>query len=165
MGGFIVADASVCRNPVGLPSFTAVVGEGLLEVNGVGGDVVKNEADVNRAAAKIFLIVKFAAAIGEFAGHGDADAAVVAGGVVEIPEMCVGIVEAEGKSFDIRAAAVNFEFGEVGAAVPDFADFESAVDGGPIVRAGERVKQALDVGVPVAKFEVKVVAAVALLGG
>ena len=62
----------------------------------------------------------------------------------------------------MAGGAVGFDFFQLGAAVPDFADDYGAFHFCPGGRAGERMLQTPDVRVPGAEVEVKIVLAIAL---
>src|SRR4029079_1121002 len=65
-----VLDARVDRYPVELPGLAAVVGEGLLEADGVGVDRGDDEAHQERAAGVVLLVEELAAPVAELADGG-----------------------------------------------------------------------------------------------
>src|SRR5580700_9489961 len=103
----------------------------------IWGDVAPDDADQDGSAVECFLVVKFAAAIFEFADRGwlaeDADFAV---GKSEIPLMGLRIVEKESEVLEMAVGAIGFYFFELGAAIPDFTDRHRAVHFRPGGRAG-----------------------------
>ena len=124
----LIGHARVHCDPVWFPGFAAVVREGLFEAVGGCGDVFENIAHQDSATVEWFLIVKFAAVIFEFADGGDADGALRAVRKIQAPLVRLRIVEAQREAFDVAGGAVHFQFHQVGAAIPEFAD-----DGGAFV--------------------------------
>lgn len=82
-------------DPVQLPRFASIVGEGLLITSRIGRVDGESKSNQNGPAIKRFLIVKLAAAVFELADHGHAEGTAIAAGEMEAPLMSLGIVEAQ----------------------------------------------------------------------
>jgi hypothetical protein len=73
----------------------------------------------------------------------------------------LGIVEAQGEAFDVARCAIGFELLELGAAIPEFSRDARTVEldpgGGTGRRMGQGMLEALEMNLPGAELEVKIV--------
>src|SRR5204863_10131480 len=92
-----------------------------------------------------------------------AQASVAAVGPIDAPLARFRVVHAQAQALEMRRRAADFEFPEIGAALPHFSDDGDAVKFNPGVRAGQRMQQASDVRFPGPELEIEVMLAVALL--
>lgn len=78
-------------------------------------------------------------------------------GEVEAPLPGLRVEQPQAQVFDVGGRAVAHQIDKVGVAVPYLAHRGAAPVLGPLVRAGQRVQQAHEVGLPCADFEVEIV--------
>ncbi len=75
--GSTVGPGSVClgqprvhRNPIHLPRFPTIIGEGLLKTAGIEGDVGYNKSDKDDSAVQRFVVEELAAPVLELPNRG-----------------------------------------------------------------------------------------------
>src|SRR5437762_10558515 len=160
-----IVNPRLVGDPVHLPGFAAIVGEGLFRVSGVGSDVRPVLANEDDAAVVGVLAEELAASVFEFAHIGwTTERAVLAVGPVKTPLMSFRIVKAQRETFDAAGWTGDVELLEPGAAVPHFARYGRAVKLDPGVGSGHGMQETLEVNLPGAAFKIEVVLAVAFVG-
>src|SRR6185312_4151324 len=94
----IGASAAELGNPVGLPGLAAVVGEGLLELEALGGDVGEDEAHEDHPVVQRVLGVELPSPVLEAADHRQAHRSLGAVGVADAPLAGLRSVDPEAHS-------------------------------------------------------------------
>jgi len=159
--GFIF-DARIGVDPVHLPGLAAIGGEGLFRAPGVRRHRREDESNQDRSAIERFLVVKLTAAVLELADHRLAQGAGIAAGEVQAPLAGLGIVKAEGEELDMSGGAVQLDFREIAAAIPNLPNLDRAVELDPVVRSGQRMLETRNVYLPGSDLPVKIVLPVVL---
>ena len=142
-------------DPVHFPSFSAIVGERLFEVGRGCAEVSPLVADENRFVVDRVDSIELADAILEFADLGRVEDAGLLVGPVEPPLMRLGIVSAQGKTFNMAGRAIGTELINFGAVV-DFSADAGAVVVHPCVGASERIDPATQVVFPRAEKRIEI---------
>src|SRR5580700_516280 len=123
-----------------------------------GSNVRPDISDKDIPAIKRLCIVKFAAAVFEFANCWDAQSTSLAAGVIKTPLVRLGVVKAERKVFDMTGGgAISFEFHQIGAAIPDLADDRSTVKINPGRGPSQWMQKSRSVRLPGTNLEIKIV--------
>src|SRR6201999_2415586 len=105
-----LAGMSLVRDPVHLPGFAAVGGEGLLEVRCAGAHAGPVKADEGGFAVDGVSGIEVAVTVAEVADLGRVDAADAAVGPVEAPLARLAIIETQCQTFDVAAArTIDFD--------------------------------------------------------
>src|SRR5215471_8846831 len=112
---------SCCRyDPIGLPAFAAVHGEGLLPERLVWRDNRPQVADENASSIKIFLVIELTAPIFEFPDRSrKRECTVSLIGPIYTPLVRLGIVGTHSHSFDVSGGSVRLQLVHISTAAPN----------------------------------------------
>ena len=157
----IVHCSCVGCDPVNLPGFASVVREGLLEMARIRSDIRYDKSNEYGPVIQGFLVIKLAASIFELANRGLGQRASAAAGKIKAPLTRLRIVQAQVQTFDVPCGTVGFEFHQIRATVPKFADDGRPVILDPAIGTGEWMLQAAQMSLPSTDLEVEIVLAVA----
>ena len=139
-----IVNPRLVGDPVHLPGFAAIVGEGLFKVSGVGSDVRPEVANEDDAAVVGVLAEELAASVFEFAHIGwTTERAVLAVGPVKTPLMRFRIVKSQGQTLDVRLPirTIDLDLVKVRLTIPNFSTAGMTVEFHPCVGAGQRMLQ------------------------
>jgi hypothetical protein len=131
----------------------------------VGFYIRDDKADKDSSAIKWFLIKKLAATIFEFADCRLAHGATAAARKIETPLVRLRIVEPQVQPFDVARRAIDIEFYQVGAPIPNLPDDAGPLIFDPGIGATQGVLEAPKVRSPSANFKVEIVSAISLREG
>ena len=113
----LIGNASLVGDPVGFPSFSAIVGEGLFEVRRRCVEVGPVETDENGFVTVRVDGIEIAHAIPKFADLRRVEDAGLLVGPIEPPLMRLGIVGAESETLNVTGRAIANELINYGAVV------------------------------------------------
>src|SRR6266516_4563437 len=154
--------AFVYRNPVYLPRFAPVIRERLFKTTRVRFDIRDDKADDDGSAIKWFLIKKLAATIFEFADRLLAHGATAAARKIEAPLVRLRIVEPQVQTFDVPCRAIDLEFYQVRAPIPDLPNDGGSFIFDPSIGAAQGLLKAPEVRSPGTELKVKIVSAISV---
>src|SRR4029077_3068627 len=95
----------------------------------------KDETNEDGLALKIFLIEELSACAVELSNRGNLQDRVFAVGPVQAPLVRLRVVQAERDALNVSARPVDRQLAKVRAAIPELADYRSAVVINPTLRA------------------------------
>lgn len=144
-------------DPIPLPGSPVIGGKRLLAVKRLRRDVREDEVDVDRLAMERLTIGELATAVLEVPYHRRSQKPVVARRKINAPLARLRVISAQAQSLDMARRAVEFEFEQIGAALPDLSDVCRALKLNPRVRSRQWVQQSLEANLPVSNFPVEIV--------
>jgi hypothetical protein len=107
-----------------------------------------------------FLIVELAAAVSELTDRRNTERSDRAVRKAQTPLVRCRVVQAKSQTLDAARAAADLQFHDVGPTLPYLAHDRGAVIVGPRGRTGEWVQQSMDMCLPSANLEIKIVLSV-----
>src|SRR5579872_2012588 len=116
-----IADARLIRNPVHLPSLSAIIRKRLFEMRHARIGLRPDESDQNCLSVDNILRIELALSILKLANLRRIKNPVLAVGPVQSPLMGLRIVQAQSQALDVPACTIGFELLDLGSAIPELA--------------------------------------------
>jgi len=148
------------RDEVKVPGRAAIPRKELLEAMRISGDFRPHYAHQYRRALEKLLICKLATSLLELPKGRLAQYADLALPQIDTPVAPLGMVQKQGRAFEVSAGTVGLDLLNLTAAVPYFPDDDRALHRRPGGGSGKRVTEAGDMGLPGSKVKIKVMPSV-----
>src|SRR5207253_6710594 len=127
------------NDQVHFPGLAAVSRERLIETARIRSDVRDAQSNQNGSAVELFLIVELGASALELADRRWAQGTRRTAGNIDAPLMGLAVVETQGQELEVTCRALDLDFAQVGASVPDAANDVGTVVVDPGGRACQRM--------------------------